>query len=47
MKHLVDSCNKWKAEEKIDYSKKKVLVVDDNSLNIKVAIRLLDNYKGK
>ena len=34
-------------EEKIDFSKKKLLVVDDNNLNIKVAIRLLDNYKIK
>ena len=34
-------------EEKIDYSKKKILVVDDNNLNLKVAIRLLDNYKIK
>ena len=33
--------------EKIDYSKKKILVVDDNNLNIKVALRLLDNYKIK
>ena len=30
--------------KKIDYSKKKVLVVDDNNLNIKVASRLLKNY---
>ena len=34
-------------EEKIDYSKKKILIVDDNNLNLKVAIRLLDNYKIK
>jgi len=30
--------------EKVDYTNKKVLVVDDNNLNIKVAIRLLKNY---
>ena len=29
----------------IDYSKKKILVVDDNKLNLKVAIRLLKTYK--
>ena len=34
-------------EEKIDYSTKKILVVDDNNLNIKVAVRLLDTYKIK
>ena len=28
----------------VDYSKKRVLVVDDNMLNLKVAIRLLKNY---
>jgi len=33
-----------KEVEKIDYSNKKILVVDDNNLNIKVAIRLLKNY---
>ena len=31
--------------EKKDYSNKKVLLVDDNNLNIKVASRLLRNYK--
>ena len=35
---------KEKIEEK-DYSNKKVLLVDDNNLNIKVASRLLRNYK--
>jgi signal transduction histidine kinase/CheY-like chemotaxis protein len=30
--------------DKVDYAKKKVLVVDDNNLNIKVATRLLKNY---
>ena len=30
-----------------DYSNKKVLVVDDNNLNLKVAVRLLDSYKIK
>ena len=29
----------------IDYSKKKILVVDDNNLNIKVAVRLLSTYQ--
>ena len=33
--------------KRIDYSKKKILVVDDNNLNIKVAVRLLDTYKIK
>ena len=32
-------------KEEIDYSKKKILVVDDNNLNIKVASRLLETYK--
>lgn len=31
--------------ELVDYSDKKILVVDDNMLNIKVATRLLKNYK--
>ena len=31
--------------ELVDYSSKKVLVVDDNNLNIKVAVRLLRNFK--
>ena len=31
-------------EQEIDYSKKKILVVDDNNLNIKVAARLLKSY---
>ena len=31
--------------ELVDYSDKKILVVDDNVLNIKVATRLLKNYK--
>ena len=31
--------------EIVDYSDKKILVVDDNMLNIKVATRLLKNYK--
>ena len=31
----------------MDYSKKKVLVVDDNNLNIKVALRLLETYNIK
>ena len=35
---------KQEIEEK-DYSNKKVLLVDDNNLNIKVASRLLRNYK--
>ena len=30
-----------------DYSNKKILVVDDNNLNIKVSIRILDKYKIK
>ncbi len=29
----------------VDYSNKKILIVDDNLLNIKVATRLLKNYK--
>ena len=33
------------SEEQIDLSGKKVLVVDDNKLNIKVATRLLEAYK--
>ena len=33
------------ADEKVDASGKKVLVVDDNGLNLKVAIRLLEVYK--
>ena len=33
------------SEEQIDLSSKKVLVVDDNKLNIKVATRLLEAYK--
>lgn len=32
------------SEEKLDFSGKKVLVVDDNGLNIKLAKRLLANY---
>ena len=34
-----------KEVELVDYSSKKVLVVDDNNLNIKVAVRLLRNFK--
>ena len=34
-------------EKEIDYSKKKILVVDDNSLNLKVALRLLETYNIK
>ena len=34
-------------KEEIDYSKKKLLVVDDNNLNIKVALRLLETYNIK
>ena len=33
------------SEETMDYSNKKILVVDDNNLNIKVATRLLQTYK--
>ena len=33
--------------EVIDYSKKKLLVVDDNNLNLKVALRLLETYNIK
>ena len=33
--------------EVIDYSKKKILVVDDNNLNLKVALRLLETYNIK
>ena len=35
------------SNKNIDYSNKKILVVDDNNLNIKVAIRILDKYKIK
>lgn len=43
---MVDNIVKDKKEigELKDYSKKKILVVDDNNLNIKVAVRLLKNY---
>ena len=34
-------------EKEIDYSKKKILVVDDNNLNLKVALRLLETYNIK
>ena len=34
-------------EKEIDYSKKKILVVDDNSLNLKVALRLLETHNIK
>lgn len=34
-----------KDDEKHDYSNKKILIVDDNMLNIKVAARLLKNYQ--
>jgi len=41
-----DIVNEEKIEqfEKKDYSNKKILVVDDNNLNVKVAIRLLKKY---
>lgn len=42
-KDLVDDISKMGAAEK-DYSKAKVLVVDDNQINIKVACKLLSNY---
>ena len=35
------------SNKNIDYSNKKILVVDDNNLNIKVSIRILDKYKIK
>ena len=31
-------------DKKVDYSHKKILVVDDNNLNLKVALRLLETY---
>ncbi len=34
-------------ETELDYSNKKILVVDDNSLNLKVALRLLETYNIK
>ena len=51
--HTQNSCYKiatTKIEEEtidnqIDYSHKKLLVVDDNNLNLKVALRLLETYK--
>ena len=35
------------SNKNINYSNKKILVVDDNNLNIKVSIRILDKYKIK
>ena len=37
--------NDKKVEKNIDYASKKILVVDDNKLNIKVAERALAHYK--
>ena len=45
---MIDNTPKTKEEETIknkDYSSKKVLIVDDNNLNLKVAVRLLKNYQ--
>jgi len=37
--------NVYKPEEKINFSGKKLLIVDDNLMNLKVAVRLLRDYK--
>ena len=43
---MVDnSIKQEKEEEVLDYSNKKLLVVDDNALNLKVATRLLKEFK--
>ena len=41
----VENNNDFKDDKTVTFSGKRVLVVDDNKLNIKVAIRLLNNYK--
>ena len=44
MNDIKEKTEELKEEKQIDYSKKKILVVDDNMLNIKVANRLLKTY---
>ena len=47
MKENKTTTEEKESNEKIDYSAKKILVVDDNNLNIKVAVRLLSSYNIK
>ena len=44
VKMIDDTTEEDKKEEKVSYKGKNVLVVDDNSLNLKVAARLLKEY---
>lgn len=44
MEEEAEEEKKTKKVEKVDLSKKKVLVVDDNTLNLKVATKLLEKY---
>lgn len=46
-KEVVPKKEERKIPKQIDLSSKKILIVDDNKINLKVAARLLESYKAK